>query len=406
MDRNRTHKTGCGPARALCTVAALAMVSIASAQTTPGFEVHEPMSQELRNEFGFVVVRPGNAVPAEHLTGTFEKDSLTMAEGMAVGGSVGTVSTDVGGIPISFPIPILNQIGSIVGGIVGAQQEAVQNFRDRLARDLVDAGGKPMSSESLADDVFWLVRSRPALKTRLLLPNQPIPMNTEAVLFVNVDSIQISIKDEDAVIMTAASAVLMRASDSMHVFEQQFVYEDRDTLSNWTRDDDAAWHSYAAYARHYLAREIAARIYERVEPWSSLAPARSADIKPIKKNLWAGKTKVAMPELNWTAEMIDESVPAGAVTYDIEIYDPLQMVYADRGLQATSYQVPVELDGCKTYHWSVRPVYRSANEVRYGEWMRADGGKGTNQGGAGTRASVATAYLYDFPSFEVSCGRR
>ncbi|MEL7186085.1 MAG: hypothetical protein AAFN50_06575 [Pseudomonadota bacterium] len=392
----------------LITTALLAtlLAEVVSAQGTPGFELQEPMSPELRAEFGFVVVRPGGAVASEHLTGTYNKDSLTMAEGVAKGGGLGRVGTDIGGIPVSMPVPILGELGMIVGGLIGAQQEAMQDFRDRLARDLVDAGGKPMSSESLADDVFWLIRGVPSLKTRLLLAEQPIPSNTEAVLFVSVDSIQISVKESDAVIMTTATATLMRSSDSRHVFEQQFVYEDRDTLENWTRDDDAAWHSYAAYARHYLAREIAARLYERVGPWSSLTPAKSRDIKPIKKNLWAGTTKVAMPELVWNAEVLDPTVPATAVTYDIEIYDPLQMVYAERGLQATSYRVPIELDGCQTYRWSVRPVLHYGNEVRYGEWMRADDGKATQRGGIGQRASEATAYLYDFPSFSVKCGRR
>ena len=392
--------------RLLCAISVLMLSGVAYAQANPGYEDQEAMSDELRAEFGFVVVRPGTALASEHLTGTYRKDSLTMAEGMAKGGSIGTISKDIGGIPINFPIRIVNDIGKIVGAAVGAQQEAMQAFRDRLARNLADAGGKPMSSESLADDVFWLVRTRPALKTRLLLPEQAIPSDTEAVLFVNVDSIQISVKDADAVIMTAATATLMRSSDGVHVFDQQFVYEDRDTLQNWTRDGDAAWHSYAAYARHYLAREIAARLYERVDQWSTLSPAKSGDIKPIKKNLWAGTTKTTMPELNWTAEILDETVQENAVSYEIEIYDALQMVYGERGLHATSYRVPVELADCKTYHWSVRPVYRTGNELRYGEWMRADNGKATNQGGTGKHASTATAYLYDFPSFEVKCGSR
>lgn len=390
----------------ICTLLVASMACTVSAQTNPGFEVQDPMSDELRAEFGFVVVRPGNAVPSEYLTGTYNKDSLTIAEGMAKGGGLGRVGTDIGGIPVSVPIPILGELGMIVGAIAGAQQEAMQDFRDRLARDLADAGGKPMSSEALADDVFWLVRSQPSLKTRLLLADQPVPADSEGILFVNVDSIQISVKDDDAIIMTSATATMMRYSDGVHVFEQQFVYEDRDTLKNWTRDDDAAWHSYAAYARHYLAREIVARLYERTDTWTTLSPAKSGDIKPIKKNLWAGTTKVAMPELNWSAEILDESVQSGSVTYDIEIYDPLQMVYAERGLQSTSYRVPIELEGCKTYRWSVRPVYRAGDELRYGEWMRADDGKGTARGGSGKRASVATAYLYDFPSFEVKCGRR
>lgn len=390
----------------LSTLLAVWFAGAVSAQVNPGLEIQDPMSDELRAEFGFIVVRPGPAVPTEHLTGTYNKDSLTMAEGAAKGRGIGTVSTDVGGIPIHFPIPVIGTIGQIVGGIVGAQQEALQNFRDRLARNLADAGGKPMSSESLADDVFWLVRSQPGLKTRLLLADQTIPTDSEAVLFVNVESIQISVKDDDAIIMTTATATLMRVNDGSHVFEQFFVYEDRDTLKNWTANEDAAWHSYAAYARHYLAREIVARIYERVDAWTTLTPAKSSDIKPIKKNLWAGTTKVAMPELNWTAEILDESVQPGGVTYDFEIYDPLQMVYAERGLQSTSFRMPIELEGCKTYRWSVRPVYRAGNELRYGEWMRADDGKGTAHGGTGKRASLATAYLYDFPSFEVKCGRR
>ena len=373
------------------------------AQAPEDAEPTVPMSAELRMSFSNIVVRAGTATAAEYVTGSYGKDTLTMGEGYQAGRDLGRIGTDIGGIPIYFPIRGVSEVASLIGALAGKTQEEIQAFRDRMTRDLLDAQSSPMTNDALASDVFWLVRGAPDISARILAADKPVPPETDAVLYVNLDSVQVTVEETVAVITTTSTVTLQRVSDGEHVYEQQLHYVDRDELKGWTRNDDAAWHSYAAYARHYLAREIALQVYERIQRWEELRPAASADIKPVKKNPWSGVTKTTTPTFAWDITVTDDSIDRSELGYDLEIYDDLQMVYAERRLPGTRFTLPVELERCKTYRWSVRPSYRDGNALRYGEWMRFENGANTESGGAGVKASVATAYLYDFAELEVKC---
>ena len=362
-----------------------------------------PMNAKLRQSFSNIVVRAGTATAGQFVTGTYQKDVMDMGEGVQRGRELGRVGREVGGVPIYFPIRIISVPAQILGGLAGRTQEEIQDFRDRLTRDLMEAQDQPMTNDALADDVFWRVRSAPGVKAKILAVDKPIPPETDAVLFVSLDSVQMTVEGKDAVITTTATAALQRVSDGEHVFDQRISYRDKDELGDWIANDDAAWHSYAAYARHYLGREIAARLYERVGEWETTQPRKSSDIKPVKRNLWRGKSKSATPTLAWKVALTDEGVDSSAIRYDLEIYDLEQQVYGERGLQATEFRLPHALDGCKTYYWSVRPVLQEASGKRYGEWMRFQNGGTTARGSSGPKASEAPAYLYDFAAFDVAC---
>ena len=66
--------------------------------------------------------------------------------------------------------------------------------------------------------------------------------------------------------------------------------------------------------------------------------------------------------------------------------------------------VDLALEACKTYRWSVRPSFNINGDIRFGEWMRWD--PDSANGNDGKAASVAAAYIYDFASLEIKCGRR
>ena len=381
----------------------LLAATTSDAQSPVEAEPAVPMSDELRSSFSNIVVRAGTATAAEYVTGSYGKDTLTMGEGYQKGRDLGRIGTDVGGIPIYFPIRGVGEVASLIGMLAGKTQEEIQAFRDRMTRDLVDAQTSPMTNEALASDVFWLVRGVPNVSARILDTDKPIPQETDAILYVNLDSVQVTVEETMAVITTTSTVTLQRVSDGEHVYEQQLRYVDRDELKDWIKNDDAAWHSYAAYARHYLAREIAMQVYERNDRWAEIGPEKSGDIKLVKKNPWSGVTKSRNPTLAWDATVLDEAIDPTELGYDLEVYDDRQMVYAERRLPGTQFTLPIELEPCKTYRWTVRPSYRDGSALRYGEWMRFENGEATDNGGTGVKASVATAYLYDFAALEVKC---
>ena len=107
----------------------------------------------------------------------------------------------------------------------------------------------------------------------------------------------------------------------------------------------------------------------------------------------------------WT-EQLDDS----RIAWDIEIFDNRELVYYEKQLADSSHTLYYELEPCKTYRWSVRPVYNTGTSVRFGEWMRypaeVDEESGVEKGLVGRQASMAPALTQDFPLLEIECPRR
>jgi hypothetical protein len=208
----------------------------------------------------------------------------------------------------------------------------------------------------------------------------------------------------------SATAALTRRSDGMYLYEHQVHYQDRDKLENWTRNDSAAWHDFAAFARHYLGREIAAELYERVNVQSELRPTKTATVVPSKKDEWRAVSKTTTPTFAWNLRLDDgdtqaewvQGLDAADIAFEFEIYDQHRIIYAVKNIQESQMTIDVELEACKTYRWSVRPSFRINGELRFGEWMRWN--PDSANGNDGMAASVASAYIYDFPSLEIKCG--
>ncbi len=143
-----------------------------------------------------------------------------------------------------------------------------------------------------------------------------------------------------------------------------------------------------------------------------MLPKETASVSRVKKNDWRGITKSKTPTLAW-----DLTLPGGekqvtwaadvdvsAVSYDVEIYDKHQLVYSAKRVAGSQHTVELELDDCRTYWWSVRPAYTLDDGVRFGEWMRSN--PDMANGNRGQAGSEAAAYIYDFASLEIKCGRR
>ncbi|MDH3374114.1 MAG: hypothetical protein OEM85_12130, partial [Gammaproteobacteria bacterium] len=312
------------------------------------------------------------------------------------------------------PIPVLTIPGMIAGGIAGASKREIQEFRDALTKDLVEASSQPLVNEKIAADVYSAIRTLPNLDPQLFAPTTPIPGDTDAVLYISVKSVSIDVQGHEAIITTTAMATVHRRSDEKDVYERAIQYQDRDTLRNWTDNDNAVWRDYANFARHYIGREIAAEVFDSVALKHTLLPIESSNVSLIARNNWQGTSKSLNPTLAWELNLLGGAAdPASAsgidesdIYYDVEIYDLHRPVYSREHIKGPSHTVAAKLDACQTYRWSVRPSYHVGGEIRYGPWMRSGTDSAGGNGNVGKKASEAPAYLYDFASLKIKCGSK
>ena len=369
------------------------------------------MSEEHRQAVRKIVVLPAPSPAGNAITGSYQKETDGLIDGIDKGRALGTISKDVGGIPINIPIPVLQFPLAIFGGMSGGIKRQIQDFRDALTEDLAESASSPLSNDALATDVFWRLRESPQVDPKIFALTTPIPEDTDAVLYVTFSDSSINVEGEEATITFSATATLRRVSDGRDLYENRIHYEDTDLLTNWTKNDKAAWRDYSNFARHYIGREIAAELYERVEVEQELLPEESENVSRIKKNDWQGVTKSTTPTLAWNYELASGDAQADWVatidpeniSYEVEIYDLHRLVYVAKGLEESKHMVDVPLEACKNYRWSVRPSFLIDGNVRFGEWMRSN--PDAANGNSGKAASVAAAYIYDFASLEIKCGR-
>ena len=407
------------PLRKLATCAGLILViapcAFAIAQDDNEEETEAAhMSETSRSGLHKIVVLPTSSPGSGAVTGSYNRDTLGMIDGANAGREFGRIGTEVGGITVNYPVPLLTIPGMIFGGLSGGSKRSIQDFRDALTEDLAASASVPLTNDALASDVFWSIRNMRTLEPKVLALDKTVPADTDAVLYVSLSEVGINIDEDVAIITTVAEATLQRISDGVRLYEERIQYQDSDTLSNWTKNDKAAWHAYANYARHFIGREIAAQIFERVELNHELDPAPSDGIKLVKKNPWRGVTKLTAPNLAWDFTLSGgnsygpwgEEIDISKVSFDVEVYDYNQLVYSAKGIKAQNHTLELELEPCKTYFWSVRPNYPQGSGVKFGDWMRSSSNGKIARGNVGRAASVAAAYIQDFAALEVKCGRR
>lgn len=376
------------------------------------------LSESTRSSVKKAVVVAGESPPSDEISGSYEKETAGLIGGMNQGSRLGTVSQEIGGVNVNFPIPILTIPGAIFGGLSGATKREIQEFRDALTDELANAESKPLTNDGLALDVYRELGKVPGLQAKLFARTVPIPTDTDAVLFVSFKEVGIDVQGDDAILTVSAKATLRRASDGYKLFERIVAYQDRDTLSNWTANDNALWGDYANFAAHYLGREVSAVVFDRIALGQELLPKKTDAAVPDKKNKQLFVSKTSRPTLAWDLTLDTENasfpwagtIDESAIFYDVEIYTNRRLVYAEKQVREPSHTVAIELEGCKTYRWSVRPSYHVGNEVRYGEWMRikpeTDEDTPVGIGIAGRKASIAPAYVQDFPQLNIKCGRK
>ncbi|MDX2413529.1 MAG: hypothetical protein QNK16_13570 [Woeseiaceae bacterium] len=400
----------------LGTVVAISASAVVQAQgvSSPMPVQDAPMSEALRASITKVVLKPGESPVNEEVDGTYRKSTYGITGGMVAGSDASTIRTEVGPVNLSIPIPILQLPGMIAGGIAGATQSEIQKFRDALAKDLVEASSQQLVNEKIASDVYFEIREAPNLEPDLFARETPVPVDTDAILYVGIRDLTIDVDGNEAIITATATATMHRRSDETDVYETTIQYQDRDTLSNWTKNDNAVWRDYANFARHYFGREITAQVFDSAALAHTLIPLKSSSVRVSKRNRWDGTSKSLAPTLAWELSLpgsdADSAWAAGIdetkIHYDLEIYDLHRPVYSMKQIQGPQHTVTANLEACRSYRWSVRPSYHVGGDIKYGPWMRSDSNPDGGNGNVGQKASEAPAFLYDFASLEIKCGSK
>jgi hypothetical protein len=379
---------------------------------------HAYLPESVRTSIRKAVIIGRESPPQEEISGSYRKETPGLVGGMNEGSRLGTISQEIGGVNVNFPVPILTIPGAIFGGLSGAAQREMQAFRDGLTKELSAAENTPLTNEGLALDVYQELGRLSSPETKLFAPSVPIPDDTDAILFVSFEDVGIDVDGDAAVLAVSAKATVRDPDDGLKIYDTVVAYEDRDTLKNWTANGNALWNDYANFAAHYLAREITAVLFARVEPAHRLQPIESRTVSRVKKNAWHGISKSTTPTLAWQllapADAANPAI-AGAgeadIYYDVEVYDNHRLVYSQRQVPNPEHTLSYEIDACQTYRWSVRPSYRIDGVVRYGEWMRFRPEPGAREeaatpagnGNVGRKASEAPAYIQDFAQLQIKC---
>ncbi len=386
------------------------------------------LSEARRGDIRRLVVISNWTGTDQDLSGTYGKDTPGLVGGMERGSRIGRIYKEVGPVPVYIPIPGLALPGAIFGGLTGAAKREVQEFRDRMTEELAREDSQVLTDDGLALDVFWGVRRLPGIDSKLFAAGAELPEDTDALLFVRFEGVEIDVQGKEAEITTVASTTL-RQGDGRELYRQFVHYRDRDTLRNWTADDNALWRTYSNFARHYLAREITAEVFDRVALEHALVPLETETVSADRRDPRRFETDDGQPTLAWRLDLPDPPPGLGATAFDLEIYDARELVYAEEGLGSTEHRIAVPLEPCTNYRWSVRPSWDIDGRRRYGEWLRLDpppppdsrrgkkkkadensvsGVDETAEGRwlIGRQASVAPAYTQDFPVLATDCRRR
>ena len=370
---------------------------------------HTHLAETVRASIDKVVIVAGTDPANREISGTYEDATLGVYGGIAEGSRLGTPTTQIGGVTVSFPIPVLTLPGAIAGGIAGKAQREAQEFRDELTEEIAQATGQPLTNDGLALDVFRSLQRLPGLESKLFAATTPIPEDADATLYVSITGVDIFVDGNKAVLTTTAGMTLKRKSDDTNLYERTITYEDHATLQDWNRDNKRLWHDYANYARHYLGRELSAEVFDRVVLKHTLAPKNSDTVKLARKNKWQGKTKTNSPILAWESVFEGGGAYGSAyaaldeteISYDVEIYDDRRLIYSQEQVPGPSHRLLYEIEGCKEYRWSVRPVYRVNNSLKFGSWMRT--APIPENGIVGRGAINGPAYTQDFAMLEIDC---
>lgn len=373
------------------------------------------MSETLRSSIKKVVVLPQSNRADLAVVGSYNNELPSVTDGAIAGAGPGidVAIADPNSELAKIMVPILILPGALIGASSMKLVHEIQRFRDELTKDLANAASPPLANDALASAVYAYLRQVPDVESNVLAITTPLPEDTDAVLLVKLTEMTIDVQGNDAVITTWVHATLRRLSDGKDLYVNSFQYEDKDTLKNWTKDENALWRNYINFARHYFAREITAEIFEKVELRHILRPIETDSVSAIGDDDWQGSSKSTNPTLAWELTLLGgdsygawtRKIDKDNIYYDLAIYDERRLVYSAEHITEPRHDVEIALEGCETFRWSVRPSYHVDGKTKFGEWMRFHSDITLGEGHLGTKASETPAYSRGFALLKTKCDR-
>ncbi len=368
----------------LTTAIAVVLVLVTSGCATPFYMGQQPstfydrpaehMPESIRMWVASVNVVADGSAPTLNVGGDFGRETTTTGEGAAIGAGAGVgltgemVAEDPRAlILVPFVLPVAVVAGSVAGAAAAKIEQEVQKFRDGLTEDLSESGDTPLPGAALAETL----RDHLEFVTDVEVADAD---SATTSLAVEVSEVSITVEGNDATVTTEVIATLRDIESGSALYTHRFSHSDRDTLRNWTADDNALWDVYVDNARRRIAQDISEHFFETIVTRHVLRPVRTAS-QAGNGDGWNSRLKTDAPTLSWELFLLggdeydDWQLDDGPTTFDLEIYDGARIVYAARRIDGSRHDVAEALPRCRTLYWTVRPVYTIDGRTRAGEWM-------------------------------------
>lgn len=343
--------------------------------TNYGREV-EHMPESIRSKISSVAVQASETPPVLNVGGDYGSELPKVSDAAAAGardgaGFTGDLVTEdpraLLFVPIVLPLAMI--AGSVVGAAGGKIEQEVRKYRDGLTEEMLDESNPVLPSAKLAAELERLVDAARGVEVAGT-------SEADARLTVTLSEIGVKTDGNDAE-MSATANLVLQTDDGETLYTHSITYSERDSLRNWTKNDNAQWEQFTANARHYLARNAAAQLFETIVTRHVLRPTGNNSYNIKKAGLaWSGQARTDTPTLSWDFVLLGgddydgTDIADNPARYDLEIYDGSRLVYAARDLEATSHEVANPLPACKRLRWSVRPILQVNGQQRAAEWMR------------------------------------
>lgn len=328
------------------------------------------MPENIRRSVRTVEVVADNRRPELRVGGDYGQYIPTTGEGAAAGAADGAKVT--GAMLAQDPraiilVPFIFPVALIAGGIGGAAAAAIRKdlaeFREGLADDIVADRNQPMPSDVFASELVDRLGSTDDVLF--------VTEGGDASLMVSITVISFDTEKEDAVITAFAGGVLTSVSDGSVLYSKSLKYSERNTLRNWTANENALWDDYVVHARQFLAAEFIADIFETVHVRSVLRPLKTETFT----GGWSGRARTSTPTFSWELFLLggdpyEGQIDKRNIAFDLRIFEGGRLAYEVRRISGTSHEVSEPLPRCAELRWSVRPVYQIDGETRAGSWMQ------------------------------------
>jgi hypothetical protein len=336
------------------------------------------MSEQHRAAIGRVALRASEARPSLVVGGDdYGKQGGEVSGGVAAGVQITgqMVAEDPRAIilaPIVLPVAMI--AGAITGGVVAEMREARKDLADELMKD----NSRPLPSEVLVNELHSQLTKVAGIKSTIVPTQASLPDDADAILVAEVRRLTVTIEGGDAIMDIEAVAHLRRDPGGPILYSQSYSVEDRDSLRDWTRNDNALWDDYVESARRKIAQRISEDFFQQVQLRHVLRPVYNESYRGRPQGDYSSvSVQTLTPTLAWELillggdqyiENVDE-VDEAKAKYSLEIYEANRLVYDAEAIPSTSHTVQEALQPCLSYRWSVRPTYEVSGNKRVGEWM-------------------------------------